>query len=257
MTVISLGQIIKNLLLKRQYPIHYYLQFLLYARDGLREIAMDENLSTLRYKILVLDSNNQATLPNDFLDYAKVSVRIDQYLRPLVEEGCLDTIPNYTTAFVEQPYTQGVATDTNNASVWYNGYLSPLWKGVNWNSYGENTGRQFGGVGIRSDTFKIDKTRNIIKVNEYLSVTEVVIEYIGDGADADSSTHINAYAQFAIESFAMWQFKEHNRTYSAGEAEAERQRYINERQILRARLSDMTMDKLKRIVQGNSIAVKY
>lgn len=257
MTVISLSQIVKNLLIKRGYSVHWFLQFLVYARDGLREIAFDENINTLRYKLIPLDSNSIGELPNDFHDYARVSVRIDQYLRPLVEENALDTIPNYDSEFVEQPYTEGVASDDNTAAVWYNGYLSPLWKGVNWNSYGENTGRQFGGVGVRSDTFKIDKTRRIIKVNEYLSVTEVVMEYIGDGTDADSSTHINPYCQASIEAFIMWQLKEHSRTYSNGEAEMERSRYVQERQILRGRLSDLTMDKLKRIVQGNSISVKY
>lgn len=257
MKVISLSQIVKNILIKRGYPIHYYLQFLLYSRDGLREISFDDDINTLRYKLITLDSNSIGELPNDYSDWARVTVRIDQYLRPLVEDSALDTIPNYDSEFVEQPYTEGIASDSNTAAVWYNGYLSPLWKGVNWNSYGENIGRQFGGLGARSDTFKIDRNRNIIKVNEYLSVTEVVLEYIGDGTDSDSSTHINAYAQNCIEAYAMWQFKEHNRTYSASEAEMERQRYAQERQILRARLSDLTLDRLKRIVQGNSVAVKY
>lgn len=259
MTVISLDAIVKNILLRRRYPIHYYLDFLIPCKDAVREIFFDDGIGTIRYQLLTLDSNNIATLPNDYNDYARVSVRIGQYLHPLIEDTSLDTIPNYDSDFVEQPYLDGIASDTSTDQMYYmpGGYMSPYWWMVNWNTFGENLGRQFGGSGATADTFKIDRGRNIIKVNEALVVSEIVLEYIGNGLDADSATHINAYAQSAIEAYAMWQFKENNRAYSAGEAERERQKYIQERQILRARLSDLTIDKLKRIVQGNTKGIKY
>lgn len=260
MTVISLDQIVRNILLKRRYPFHYYLEFLVYSKDALRELSFDCDINPIRYKILTLDSNNTASLPSDYVDYARVSARIGQYLHPLIPDEGLDTIPNYNSSFEEQPYLDGVASVQSNSNQQYylpGGYLSPYWYMVNWDAYGENIGRQFGGVGIYSDTFKIDKTRNIVKVNEALSIAEVVLEYIGNGLDADSSTQIDSYAQAAIEQYAMWQFKENNRTYSAGEAEAERQKYIVQFEVLRARKSDLTIDVLKRTVQKNTIAIKY
>lgn len=259
MTVISLDLITKNILLKRGYSLHYYLQFLVYLKDGLRIISEDD-IQTIRYKVLTLNSNNALDLPDDYLDYAGagVSIRSGQYLYPLVEEDCLDLVPNYDADFVIQPYSSGVATATTAAqqSIYYNGYLSPYWTSYNWNAYGENMGRQFGGVGALPDTFKVNKARNEIKINEYLTNTEYVLEYISDGMDADSATHIVSYAQECLEAYAMWQFKENNRTYGAGEAQMAKQDYIQERQILRARLSDLTIDKLKRIVQINTIGVK-
>lgn len=257
MTVTSLNQIVNNILLKRRYPIHFYLDFLISAKDGLREICFDEDMKTLRYQIITLNSINIGELPNDFVDHARVFVRINQYLHPLVEDNSLDTIPNYDSDFTEQPYSSGVATETTAINTLYTGYAAPYWYMTNWNNFGENTGRQFGGVGTMADTFKIDTTRNIIKVNEYLSVLEIVLVYIGNGLDADSATHINAYAQNCIEAYCMWQFKENNRTYNNNDAEIARQQYITERGILRARLSDLTLDKMKRIAQGNAIAIKY
>ena len=257
MTVTSLHKICTNLLLKRHYSWHWYIDFLVSAKDILREICFDEDMKTLRYKIITLNSINIGELPDDYVDYARVFVRINQYLHPLVEENALDTIPNYDSTFTEQPYSSGVATDTAAATALYTGYAAPYWYMTNWNSYGENTGRGFGGVGTYSDTFKIDTTRNIIKVNEYLSVTEVVLVYIGNGLDADSATHINAYAQNAIEMGCLWQFYLNNRTYSQNEADVMEQKYIKERIILRARLSDLTLDKMKRIAQGSAIAIKY
>lgn len=255
--VISLDQIVKNILLKRRYPIHYYLDFIIPAKDCLRELSFDLPIETLRYQIITLNSINQGELPNDYHDFARVSVRINQYLHPLVEDNSLDTIPNYDSNFTEQPYSSGVATDTAATTSLYTGYAAPYWYMTNWNSFGENLGRQFGGVGTMADTFKIDKRRNIIKVNEYLSVTEVVLEYIGNGVDADSATHVDPYCQATIEAYCMWQFYLNNRTYSQGEADDMEVKYNNQVSKLIARLSDLTLDKFKRIAQGNSVAIKY
>jgi len=255
MTVISLHKMVLNILLKRRYPLHWYLDFLVPMKDGLREISIDEKILAPRYKVLPLNDNHAIEIPNDYVDWVSVSARIGQYLQPLVEDNSLDHVPNYDSDFVIQPYSNGVATDSSSTQ--YTGYYSPYWWAWNWNSYGENLGRQFGGVGVYADTFKVMKERNEIKINESLDVTEIVLEYASDGTDADSASHIDIYAQASLEAYAMWQFKESNRTYSPSEAEVERQKYIDERLKLRARVSDLTITSLKRIAQRNSVAIKY
>jgi hypothetical protein len=258
MTVISLDQITKNILLKRRYSLQWYIDFLVYAKDAMREIAFDDPIFAIRYKVLPVNQDgNTVELPNDFQDYCRVSGWVDQYLRPLVEDNSLQLVPNYDSEFAIEPYANGIATETSNQQIYYNGYLSPYWFNVNWNIYGENTGRQFGGIGAYADTFRINKSRNEIKINENLFIPNIVLEYISNGMDADSATHIDSYAQFCIEAFAMWQFYLHNRTYSQNEANDMYNKYVTERQILRARLSDLTIDRLKRIVQANTIGIKY
>lgn len=259
MNVISLDTIVKNILLKRRYSLHWYLDFLVPAKDCLREISFDLPVNTVRYKVLNLNSNNALDIPNDYVDYCRLSVRQGIYLVPLVEDNSLDLVPNYDSNFDIQPYATGIASSTGDPAqtIYYNGYLSPYWWVYNWNVFGENLGRQFGGVGTLPDTFRINKARNEIKVNENLANTEYVLEYIGNGLDADSATHIDAYCQSTIEAYCMWVFKENNRTYGAGESQMARQQYITEFEILRARLSDLTIDRMKRIVQINAIGVKY
>lgn len=256
MVVISLHKIVTNILLKRRYPLQYYIDFLVYAKDGLATLAKDYEIICGRYQKLPLNDNHAIVLPNDYMDWTSVSVIEGQRLHPLVEESSLNLIPNYDSNFDIQPYSGGVATDSTTSEQ-YSGYGRPYWWGVNWNSYGENTGRMFGGVGARIDTFKENRARNEIKINEDLDVTEAVLEYASNGMDADSATHIDWYAKDVLEQFCMWQFKENNRTYSAGEAESERQKYIQQVLIYRAEKSDITIGKLKRITQGNSIAIKY
>lgn len=257
MTVISLDKIVKNVLLRRRYPVHFYIEMLVYCKDGLRQIAMDD-IQTMRYQVLPVDpDSNEVTIPNDYLDYIKVSAWVDQYLHPLVEDNTLQLVPNYDDNFDIQPYSNGIASNTSNQPDFYSGYLTPYWWMVNWNSFGENLGRQFGGVGAKSDTFRINKTRNTIKINDGLCINYIVLEYASNGLDADSATHIDAYAQDCIEAYCLWQHYLNNRTYSQGQADDMEAKYIQQRQMLRARVSDLTIDKMKRIVQGNSIAVKY
>lgn len=258
MTTISLDQIVRNILLKRNYSLHFYLDFLIPSRDALRELSFDLPMNTLRYKVLTLNDNNALDLPDDYQDFSRVCVRNGQYLIPLVEDNSLDLVPNYDANFDIQPYSQGIATETSPANqVVYNGVLSPYWFLNNWNAFGENLGRQFGGVGTMPDTFKVNKARNEIKINENLANNEFVLEYIGSGIDADSATQVDSYAQNCIEAYAIWQFYLNNRTYSTSDARVAEMTYTKERQILTARLSDLTIDKFKRIVQLNAIAVKY
>lgn len=258
MTVISLDKIVKNILLRRKYPFHYYMEFLLYAKEGLREIAMDIDIIAGRYKCLPINDNFAIELPGDYLDYTRVSVRIDQYVHPLVEDDSLQLVPNYDSTFTISPYSSGVEQPSDEDSD-LAGYSAPFFWGVNINNWGENIGRAFGGVGAMGDTFRVNKARNEIKLNENMRglITEVVLEYASDGMDADSATHIDAYAEAAIKAFAMWQFKENNRTYSPSEAELAKREYTTQASILRARVSDLTCDRLKRIVQRNAIAIKY
>lgn len=260
MNTISLDQITRNILMRRKYPIHYYIDFLIPCKDCLRELSYDENIQTVRYKVLILNDNHAIEIPDDYTDYISVSARVGQYLQPLSETDTLDLIPNYNTSYVIQDYNQGVATDTTSEAgniAFYSGLLSPYWWTNNWNAFGENTGRQFGGVGAKADTFQINKARNEIKINEDLGVTEVVLAYIGNGLDADAVTQIEPYAQKTIEEYAIWQFKANNRTYSDTEAARAEQLYINERMKLRARLSDLSIDRLKRIIQSNNRGIKY
>jgi hypothetical protein len=48
--------------------------------------------------------------------------------------------------------------------------------------------------------------------------------------------------------------KAHNRNYNMGEKQLAQNEYIRERKILRARKADWSIEKIKRIVQKNTMA---
>ena len=259
MTVTTLDSIVKNILLKRGYSIHWYLDFLVYAKDALRELSFDLPILPLRISALpVNQDDNTVEFPEDYQDYTRVSAWVDGYIRPLVETNALQLVPNYDSEFAVQPYSDGVSIESDSTQVSLFGWgANNYWWATNWNVFGENLGRQFGGTGGMYDTFRVDNGRKQFRINENLEITNIVLEYISDGMDADSATHINSYAQFAIEAFCMWQFYLHNRTYTQSEANNMQQSFNFEVIKLRARLSDLSLDRLKRIVQQNSIAIKY
>jgi len=258
MNTTSLDAIVNNLLLKRRYSNHWYLEFLLYCKECLEELGFDGEISTFRCVVLPLNDNHAIEIPDDYTDWIRVSTFVDGYIHPLTPDNSLNLVPNYDSNFDIQPYSSGIAssTSTTETPTYSNWAFNPYWMMNNWNMFGENLGRMFGGTGASVFTFRENRNRNEIKINEYLSVSQILLEYAGNGMTADNATHIDVQAQSTIRAYGMWKFKENNRTYSKGEAQAEEQTYIAERKKLRARKSDLTIDVLRSIVQGNSAAVK-
>lgn len=256
MVTISLDAITRNVLLRKSYPIHWYMQCLLYAKDCLRQLVEDD-LEMTNTKILPVDlTTNTAQLPNDYLDYVLVAYQNGQYVVPLVESTGLDALPNYDTDWNE---IKNGATNvfTNNLAGNTNLLLGPYgfsqWFTTHYNNFGENTGRFYGGIAYY-DTFTVIKKRNVIKLNNAITKANIALVYISNGMDSSTATQITPYAQDTIEAYIMWQLKEQNRSYGIGERQVAESQYINQRKILRARLSDLSISKLKRIIHRTTMA---
>lgn len=251
MVTTNLDNIVRTILLKRRYTLHWYLEFLLYARECLREISMDE-LRVINFAMLPVNSYNAVDLPDDYLDEVSVSLPIGQRLRPLVKDQSITPLNAFDSDFNIIKY-QAAATQTVTSLIYNNVFLSALWNTTTFNEYGEATGRFFGmGAGSPTDTYNVIKSRNQIQLNEGLTVDNIVLAYIGDGTSSDASTQIDPYAIKTIDSYCMYLFKENNRTYGIGETKIAWDMYIQQRQILRARMSDLTINRIRRSIQRNS-----
>lgn len=247
MTTVTLDSICRNFILKRGYTIHYYMQFLIYAAECLRELSMDD-LKSINTKLLPVNDQNAVNLPSDYLDYITVGVKVGQNVKPLVETSKINPMVNRNDDLEPIRYDE---EQTNAANDVYYGALYPFyWHSTMWNEYGEPTGRLYGmGAGVQDDVFSVFPERNQIQLTELISLDNIVLIYISDGMNADAATRITPYAYNTISAYIMYQMKLHSRTYSRGEAEMEKQEYIDQRKILRARLSDLTMEKVIRSFQ--------
>ena len=260
MTTASLDYIVKNFLLKKGYPLHWYMQFMVYASDCLRDITFDD-LRVINTKILpVNQAINTAELPEDYQDYVNVSVMVGQRIRPLVPTLTLNPLTSLDTNsnFNPQDWTDNLTPpDSNNgqAQLYYGALPYAQWFTVHYNDFGENIGRFFGlGAGYQEDTFQVFKERNQIQIDQKLYVENVVLQYISDGQSADAATLVDPYAIKTIQAYIDSQLKAHNRNYNMGEKQLAQNEYIRERMILRARKADWSVEKIKRIVQKNTMA---
>ena len=251
----SLNAIVRNVLLRRGYPLHYYMQFLVNAKDCLREMSLD-SLGVINTELLdvVVDGGyNVVNLPCGYIDYVKVGVRVGQYVKPLLERDSINRLHNYDDSGDITAYSgvTDVATTESNVSLTSSSVF--LQDTVTWDSYGEYIGRQYGfsGAGSESDTFKVLPERNQIQLNENISVDKIVLEYIGDGMCSDSATQVDVYAVATIEAYIISQMKEQNRNYSLTERKVAHDEYIRQYQIFLARKNPLTIEKLRRLILKN------
>lgn len=254
MVFYTLDAITRNYLLRKTYPMHYYMQGLVYSASCLRELYIDD-LKVIGVKVLTVDeTTNEAPLPDDYVNYVQIGCEYGQRVRPLVEQHSLNPVQSYTSTFEENMY-QTRQSDPNGNILYY-GYLLPLlWNTITWNEYGENIGRLFGwGQGNQSDTFTIVKEQNVIKVNEDLNIDKIVLRYISDGQSADAATQIPSEAYDTISKYIDYQFKLNSRSYNEQERTAAERRYLAARGVLRARMNDLTIEKITRIFQKNYFA---
>lgn len=254
MVTISLDQITRNVLLRKGYSLHFYMSCILYAKDCLRQLVEDD-LQVLNTKILPIDlTSNTAELPSDFLDNVLVAIRSGQNIIPLVESTSSDNLLNYNSDFELTKFSSANVTDLPaNVNMLYGPYGFGQWFTTHYNNFGENVGRFFGGIAYY-DTYKILRHLNKIKLNEALTFCDIVMVYISNGMDSSTATRITPYAQDTIESYIYYQLKLNNRTSNLGEIQMAEQDYISQRKILRARMSDLSLQQLKRIVHRNNIA---
>lgn len=240
----SLDTICKSILLRKRVGLHYYLDVLIAARDILRDLTLDENISVLRTQKLPVTDYNAVTIPSGAASIISVSLSVGQQVRMLTEDNSISSLHNYDGSFVPQRI--------NGDAVCFNG-VAGWWNAASYNDFGENMGRQFGyGAGNPTDTYKVIPERNEIQLNQRLNVDSIIVTFIGDGQDVDAATHIDVEAVSCIESYILWQLSEMSRSYSTGDKERLRLLYVAERKKLRARKSDLTIQTLRRIVQKNT-----
>ena len=90
MKVYTVNEIVRSALLTTSKPIHYYMNYLHYALKGVKEIGFDSPFK-IKSTVITIDSNNEITLPDDFVDYIKVGWEKGQYVIKLIEKDSFNS----------------------------------------------------------------------------------------------------------------------------------------------------------------------
>lgn len=114
----TLDIVVKGYLLQKKYPIHFYIDFLIYAARCFEELHFD-TLGNIRTARIPVNDYNAARLPDDYMDWTKIGVENGQFIKPLIQRR-MNRRNNYTTNGIissftlagGEGYTDGTYNDT-------------------------------------------------------------------------------------------------------------------------------------------------
>lgn len=201
----KMDSIVCNALTSQSLPVHFYLKFLNYGINCLRELKMDvmRNVIPVRLK---LNSYKAAKLPCDYVDFVVIGIQVGQYVKRLPQKKTLNRLKNFDDNGTPEQYP-----DVRRPGVYPFSYSWPRsWNDYLWtvNDKGENKGRLFGfGGGSFRMSYKIIKEREEIQFDTDFPCDEVYMEYISDGFDnCGCDTMIHPYAYDTIKNYILWQY---------------------------------------------------
>ena len=244
MIVYTVNEIVRSALLTTGKPIHYYMHYLHYALKAVKELNYDSSLKTKSIKLTV-DSNNEISLPNDYVDYIRVGWEKGQYVTKLIEKDSFNRLINLDSDGNQIPYPDvegdgsGVATDYNA------------------NTQSEHLGRHFGHKPAYKNSFMVVSERQKIMLDPSLGLCkEIVLDYIttgfsGTGSDA---TTMPAYAAEAVERYILWRFSEHDRTVPMNQKLMAKEEWVHSHKRYRSRNYQLSMDDVLKSLRSHTYA---
>lgn len=252
MKLYTLDNIVRSALMDKGYPLHFYLQFLQYGVDCVRQLNFD-TLGNIKSVRLPVNSYKAVTIPCDYVDYVRVGIQLGQYVEPMAEKKeSFNRLNNFDSLGNKINYGDIEASNglipNNWEGYWYTNYI---------NDKGEHLGRIFNNQPGFRNSFVVLRERDEIQLDNGFTGTEIVLDYVSDGLTTDSTNAIHPYAIDAIKAFIFWKSKEHGRQYNLGERSVAKDEYYNQLRVLRGRLNNMTVNDIKRsLAKGYGPVIK-
>jgi len=225
--------------------MHWYLQFLSYAVNGLRELNFDvmQNIKSVR---LPINSYKAATLPIDYVDYVRVGNEVGQYILPWAEKkDSFNRLNKFDSQGNKISYGDIEATNgvlpNNWEGFWYTNYI---------NDKGEHLGRMFNNRPGFRESFVILRERNEIQLDVSYEGTEIVMDYISDGMTLTASNALHPYSIETIKAYIFWKHKEHGRQYNISERQLAKEEFYNQLRVLKGRMNNIDTQDITRSLRS-------
>lgn len=236
------------MLLQKNLPLHWYVNFLKYAADCVRELAIDSAHAINEVELTIDQRDWTVNLPCDYVDWIKVGIPEGQYVRPLTQRESFNRLTNYTSQGV--PTTYGAGTPQNVDFPFWPGF----WMFQNVDDLGESVGRLYGfGAALYQNGFKVFPERGQIQLTQGLRSRTIVLQYLSSGQTVNNATKIDPLCQACVEAYIDWKFKSHSKRFAPGEAEQAFGHYKIELRRFRARKNDMTIADIKQAIFRNYV----
>lgn len=240
----TLDTITQSVLLQKNLPLHYYLRFLKFGCDCLRELSFDSLKIVNTVQLNIPTTSFACDLPCDYVDWVLVGIPQGQFVRPVTQRDSINQLANYDTTGHVVPF--GDAQAQNLDFPFWPGY----WMFQNIDDLGENVGRMFGyNTGNTNDMFKIIRERSQIQFGQLFPSNTAILEYISDGQTADNLTKVDPMVQACVEQYINWK-----RSPNADvERSPEGASYYNQKRIFRARRNGITPWDIRQAMYRNYV----
>lgn len=202
-------------------------KIIFHAKNAIKELNYDA-LKEVKVLELEIPDNLKLVLPHDFVNWIRISIYKDNYLRPLTENNQVNSAKAYLQAndgailFDEsgnilepdmskldrERITGVIKTPYLNDNSPYNGALGYYYEGAWYFEY--SIGARFGlntETANNAPTFRIDKKLGVINFSSDMSGEICVIEYISDGMEGgdDSLISVNKLFEQYIYAFIRYE----------------------------------------------------
>lgn len=220
MVTVTLDEVIRKTLRKAGLPLHYYIHYLLFARDGLKEMKFSI-LPSEKTTELALDSNNEATLPTDFVGEVGVYKAEGDKLVQLPHNYLLSSFDT------QVPFEQ---VD----QVFSSGDGSPLYI----DEFNSDVGRQFGMLYPRTNGYRIITELNKIRVDVGSDLGKVYLKYVTMPVKVANKSLVHPFIEPALVAYINWQVA----FYAADrDVMMKRTEFFNQRRLAKAALSKISI----------------
>lgn len=228
---------------------HNYDKYLHWALEALQDFHMD-SAQEVKTVMLPMNDYNAIDFPKDYVDWCKIGIAIGDKVKTF---GVNDNIATYMDKDECGNPIKNSIGDCNSlpdncsdgfGGYWFNNYI---------NDHGEVLGRFFGIGGGSSGLgyYTVNKQSRQIQFDSVVRRTNAYMEYIGTGFNPCETTVVNQYAKKLLKLYIHWHRCKFKFGRISGETREAKQEYNDEYRLVRARLNDLTPEKIIELTRKN------
>lgn len=234
MQVKSLNIVVRESLMDRGYPIHFYLPFLHHALTSLEKLSFDHNFGANVKEVELTITNNRVILPLDCIEVFQVfglygserkSLLLNDRITTIEDTYKLDesTLPNYVNAVSSTILEPTIANEY--PTVYYPD------KAVDYD-------------------YNVDLDKGELILGLRSNLDSVFIRYLTSSVSKTTANLIHPYAVPTIKSYIDWMVSRSDGSPQSKVSLLEAA-YYNEKRLLRSRLNPLSVGELYEILVKN------
>lgn len=213
----KLDNVIKEFLIERfgaESIDNRYSRFLQIAVSGLRDMNIRGNINTSKIEKLEVNSNDTVDLPNDYIDYIRISICFGGQML------ALGSNPNVC------PNDFDECGNISERTLTLTGCSSGIYS---IGKDGENIGKNYGGGGGNGvGYFKVYEADGYISLQSFTNgfqYDEIILEYLADPSFSGGEHLVHTYDIETLKAWMWWKYIEANRTYGLTDKELAKKEY--------------------------------